>query len=915
MSGPTSLPTGAVTFLFTDIEGSTALWDTKPGWMEKAQATAHHIVTDTVTMYLGVVFKELGDGICAAFESAPTALHAAREAQAALTREDWGSEQPVRVRMAVHTGTAFPTNDDYVGPPLNRCARLLDAGHGGQILVSSTTAELIRSELQGESDLLPLGSFRLPGLSEPEEIYQLVGPGLPERFPVLRAPATRRTNLPLYSSSFVGRTQALQEASELLEKSRLLTLIGPGGAGKTRLAVQLAGRLVDQYRDGVWLVDLAPIRDPDLVIAAAAESLGVARRPTGSLTHAVLDHLRSQTVLVILDNCEHVIEAAAAFADTALRAAPGLTLLATSREGLGVDGEQRWPVPPLEIPAADATGDRLLGNEAIQLFADRGSQARPGFAVDAGNIDTVARICRNLDGIPLAIELGTARLKTLTLEDLADRIEDRFDLISGGTRTALPRHQTLQAVFDWSLDLLEPDERSLFRILSVFAGGFTLEAAEGVARPDLDVLDLLDRLVDKSLVIAQIDDSEARYRLLETLRRYGEMALAEQDKAEAVANRHAAYFSAFAEQARRGLRHDQSWYARLDSDHDNLRKALGWALQVPDGAPTAARIATGLREFWQVRGHWREGQRWIDLCLERSDRLDTALRGHLDHAAGVISAMRRDYARAIPHLESALEAFRTTGKSGDIADALFDLAQAAARHGKHARAKMLLSECRPLYEAEGNKTGVAEAGCVLAQVAVFCGEHDIAEAEGTDARDRFRRLGDQYGEAWVQSVLGELAYSRNELDEAERLFKEAATLAEEIEIPQFVANGLQGMGDVASARGSCRGAEQFLAASLRINRRIGDTLFVAGVIASLAETQARCENYHRAARLWGLEERLRHDLGSMPSRRRGGRYDRDYEELRRVTRQELGSDRFERSHTEGANLTLDQVLSELASVW
>jgi predicted ATPase/class 3 adenylate cyclase len=899
--------------LFTDIEGSTALWDADPGWMEEAQATAHDIVANAVRRNMGVVFKELGDGICAAFESAPDALQAARKAQSALTAEDWGPNEQLKIRMAVHTGTAFPGDNDYVGPPLNRCARLLDAGHGGQVLVSSATAGLINTERTKDTELLSLGIFQLPGLSEPEEIYQLAGAGLLEKFPALRAPTTRRTNLPLYGSSFVGRTEALEEAERLLGRSRLLTLTGPGGAGKTRLAVELAGRLVDQYRDGVWLVELAPIRDPEILMAAVAENLGVTRRPTETLTDTVLEHLRAQSLLVILDNCEHLIDAVARFADAALRAAPSIKLLATSRESLGVDGEQRWPVPPLALPATDAEPQQLLTNEAIRLFADRGSQARPGFAVTTRNVDTVARICRNLDGIPLAIELGAARLKTLALEDLAARLEDRLEFISGGIRTALPRHRTLEAVFDWSYDLLEQPEQTLFRTLSVFAGGFTLEAAEAVAGPDLEVVDLLDRLVDKSLVIADVNRPDARYRVLETLRRFGEKALMETNGDEG-SDRHASYFLLLAEQARRDLRHDPAWYARLDAEHDNLRKALGWALQTRHHAATAARIAVALREFWQVRGHWREAQRWLDLCLDQSDQLDPVLSGQLEHASGVISAMRRDYARAIPHLESALEAFRATGEPGDIADALLDLAQAAARHGDYSRAEALLTESRPLYEADGNETGVAEAASVRAQVAVFHGDHELAGQEGAEARDLFRSVGDQYGVAWAQSILGELAYSRNDLHAAARLFREAATLAEEINIPQFVANGLQGMGDVASARGNCREASRFLVESLRINREIGDTLFVAGVLASLAESQARCGDYLEAARLWGLDQHLRDTLGSMPSRRRGGRYDQDHEELQALTREQLGSDRFERLHAEGAGLTVDAVFTELASV-
>ena len=910
LTAPAPLPTGSVTFLFTDIEGSTARWEEDAVTMEIAQDTSRRLIGAAVDLHHGVVFKVVGDGVYAAFESAPDALAAAADAQLSLGEEDWGPDAALRIRMAVHTGTAFPGEGDYLGPPLNRCARLLDAGHGGQILVSATTAGLVSGTLLRGRELLGLGSFQLAGLPAAEEIYQLSGSGLERDFPILRAPTAARTNLPSSRSSFVGRTATLNEIRATLRQARLVTLLGAGGTGKTRLALEVGKQMLDHFPDGVWLVELASIGDPELVVAAVAQSLGVARRPTESLTESVLDHLRDRSLLMILDNCEHVIETAAAFADTALRNAPGLTMLATSREGLGAEGEQRWPIPPMRVPPMNATPEEQLDSEAVRLFADRANQARADFSVDSSNAAAVAQICRDLDGIPLAIELGAARLKTLSLADLAARLEDRFTLLTGGARTSLPRHQTLRAVVDWSYELLDSDERSLFSALSVFAGGFTLEAAEAVAEPDLEVLDLLDHLVDKSLVIADIEDGgEARYRMLETLRRYAEKALIDRYEADTVAARHVSYFLGLAEEARLKLRGpDPGWYSRLDQEHDNLRKALGWALGSDDQQEAAAGLAVALREFWQVRGHWREAQRWLDLSLEKAEHLPTNVRGRLDHAAGVISAMRRDYRRAFPHLEAALVAFRNTGDPNDTANALFDLAQAVARHGDYEKAKELLSEGRRLYQANGNETGVAEADCVLAQVAVFRDDLQTAALHGREAQERFERAGDQYGEAWVLSVLGERAYADDDLDEAEKLFRKAATLAEEIGIPQFVANGLQGLGDVEAARGRYRNAERLLAESLRINREIGDTLFVAGVLASLAELAARRGDHVRAARLWGHDQRLREELGRLPARRRGGRYDHAAVELRAIAREALGEEQFAQSMSEGADSDLEVVV-------
>lgn len=903
---PAPLPAGAVTFLFTDIESSTAHWERDAEWMKQAEETSHRLVAAAVDLHHGVVFKIVGDGVCAAFESVPGALAAAVAAQLAVAEEDWGAGEGLRIRMAVHTGTAFPSDGDYVGPPLNRCARLLDAGHGGQILLSSTSAGLARADPLEGTELVNLGGYHLPGLSNPEEIHQLVSDRLPGKFPTLRVPGVSRSNLPAQTSQFIGRTQALADLESILAGTRLLTLVGAGGAGKTRLALELGTRVVDHYPDGVWLVELAPIVDPELVIADIAESLGVARRPTETLTVSVMEHLRARRTLVILDNCEHVIDAIADWAEAALRSAPHLTLLATSRAGLGVDGEHRWQVPPLDLPPVEADIEQLLDSEAVRLFENRAAQVRVGFSIDSDNVATVARICRDLDGMPLAIELGAARVKTLSVHDLAERISDRFALLTGGTRTALSRHKTLRAVVEWSYELLNEHERQLFAALSVFAGGFTLAGAEAVAGPELDTLNVLDSLIDQSLVTAEIHDgSEARYRMLETLRQYGEGILEDR---EIVAARHAGYFLELAEEGARRLRMEADWYERLDRELDNLRKALGWGLGTAGQAETAARCAVALREFWQVRGHWREAQHWLDLCLDQADRLPARLVGQLHHAAGVTSALRRDYDRAFPHLEAALERFRESGQPADIADALFDLSQAAARHGDYPRAVTLLSESRRLYEEGGNQTGVAEACCVLAQVAVFRADHEEAGIQGREARRRFHELGDQYGEAWILSVLGERAYSHGDLEEASDLFQSAATLAEEIQIPQFVANSLQGLGDVESARGHHRKARRFLNESLRINQEIGDTLFVAGVLASLAAVAARRAEYQQAAQLWGLEDHLREELGRMPSRRRGGRYDRDIKELQALAREALGEGRFAAALAEGAGMSVDEVV-------
>ncbi len=902
MQDEAELPAGTVTFLFTDIEGSTALWEADAVGMLEAQKTVERTVAEAVATSSGVVFKTTGDGSLAAFHAAPDALTAALTAQLRLLAAPASAPVPIRVRMAIHTGTAFPEDGDYLGRALNRCARFLGTAHGGQIVVSAATAELTTVSLPPELGLADLGTYRLRGLPAPERLFQLTHPDLAAAHPPLRAQAVMQTNLPVGLSSFIGREQELHDVSALLEENRLVTLTGAGGAGKTRLAFQVGTSQAERYRDGVWIVRLASVVEPEFVVAAIADDLHVLRRPNVRIETAVLEHLRPRQVLLILDNCEHVVAGVAAFVQQALYVAPELTVLATSREGLDIAGEQLWRVPALRLSPPAASSEQLLEDAAIRLFSDRAAHVRPGFVVAPANVRTVAEICRRLDSMPLAIELAAARVGVLGVADIAARLDDRFNLLTDGYRTSLPRQRTLQATVDWSYELLDPAEMTLFRRLSVFAGGFDLAAAEAVGGPDMPVIDTLGRLIDKSMI--NVDDTaERRYTMLETLRQYGEARLIEQGESEATAQQHATYFASLADEARQKLRRSAAeWYQRIERELRNLRKALTWALTPPVDASIAATISADLREFWQIRGHWREAQRWFDRCLEHEDQLDDLLRGRLHHAAGVTAALQRDYAKAIPDFEAALKCFRVAGSAAETADALFDRAQAVARHGDYEVVRELLAEALTLYEASDHQVGIGETHCVLAQVAVFCDDLDTARERGRVAELHFRELGDPYGMAWSQIVLGETAYAGGDLVAAERWFRRAVSQAESIDIPQFVANGLQGLGKVAGARNDLDRCEGYLNESLRINQEIGDTLFVAGVIADLACLAVRREDPARAAQLWGQDAELRRGLGNLPPRQRGGDYDRESEELRSNAEHALGRSVFQKHLEEGRAL-------------
>jgi predicted ATPase/class 3 adenylate cyclase len=533
-------PSGTVTLLFTDIEGSTRLWDQHPDAMSAALERHDALMRSAIESSGGYVFKTVGDAFCAAFASAREAVVAAGEAQRALHTESWHDDAVLLVRMALHTGECEERNGDYFGPAVNRIARLEATAHGGQVVVSRSAAELVRDRLPSGMKLIALGSHVLKDLERPEEIFQLAVDGLPTDFPPLRVQAeittnlANPTNLTQPVSSFVGRDAEVAEVLKLLGNNRLVTLTGSGGVGKTRLATEVGRAVLSDRPDGVWLSELATVTDSALVASEVLSDLGISEHSGRESVDVLVEVLSAQDRLLILDNCEHVLDGCAVLVDSIVRNCPEIRLLSTSREPLRIEGEVIYRVPSLSLPP-EQVDDRadLAGSGAVALFVERATTEAPGLGLSDEEAPLVAAICRQLDGMPLALELATARLRSMSLAKLHDRLEHRFALLTRGSRVALPRQQTLQALVDWSFDLLTGPERALFRRTSVFVDGFDLEAAEGVCAlndiPDWDIADLLASLVDKSLVVAEPQGDDVRYRLQETLRHYAAERLSEID--------------------------------------------------------------------------------------------------------------------------------------------------------------------------------------------------------------------------------------------------------------------------------------------------------------------------------------------------------------------------------------------------
>jgi predicted ATPase/class 3 adenylate cyclase len=867
------MPTGTVTFLFTDIEGSTKMWERNPSVMQNALSRHDEILADAIEANGGYVFKTVGDAFCASFSNALDALEAALSAQQALSTEAW-SEQigAIRVRMALHAGTAEERGGDYFGPPVNRVARLLSAGHGGQVLLSHAAQELTRDDLPEGASLRDLGERRLKDLFRPERVFQLITHDLPSGFPPLKTLDARLNNLPTQPTPLVGRQKELSEIADLVRRPevRLLTLTGPGGTGKTRLSLQVAADLLDEFEGGVFFVALAPISDQRLVASAIAEPLGVRESADRTLTEALKDYLRDKEILLVLDNFEQVLEAAPLVGEL-LSACPRLKALSTSRGALRVYGEHEYAVPPLALPDPRRLPpiSKLSQYESVRLFIERARAAKGDFEVTNESAPAVAEICVRLDGLPLAIELAAARTRILTPQAMLSRLDSRMKLLRGGARDLPERQRTLRGAIDWSHDLLEEDEQVLFRRLSVFVGGLTLEAAEEVCDADgglgLDVLDGVESLLAKSLLRRQEEETEEepRFYMLETIREYATERLEESGEAEALRRPHAEHFLGLAEEAEPELRgpHQLERFEMLEGEHDNLRAALSWAI-AGGGADTALRLAGALWWFWFVRGHLSEGRRRLEEALAQDGRSATSsVRAKALVGAGRLAAEQGDPERATVLLEEGVALFREAGSEG-LADALDNLGIAQAYCGELDRAKALFEESAGLFREAGDGWGVAECLNNLALTARTQGELEQATALHEESLKIRRELGDKRGIAMSLSNLAALALIREDHERVERLSEEGLALSRVLGDKDGMGANLGHLGmAILLGRGNPERGRELLQESLILCQEVGNTYHVHAALMNLALAAGATGDALREARLFGAAQGLRESAG------------------------------------------------------
>jgi predicted ATPase/class 3 adenylate cyclase/Tfp pilus assembly protein PilF len=890
---------GIFTFLFTDIEGSTLLAQKFPESLHFALEAHNNILREAVESNRGHVFDITGDAFCCAFSEPADAVKAALTIQTNLESYQW-KDAVIKVRIGIHSGKAEWNGKNYMGYiTLARTARIMSAAYGEQILISEETAKLIREMFVPDFSIRDLGERRLKDLIQPIKLFQVFTPELRNEFPPLKTLDARPNNLPVQLTSFIGKQEEMKAVRDLLRQTHLLTLTGIGGAGKTRLAMQLGADVIDEFADGVWIVELASLLEPELLPDAVIQTLGISHQPPGDVINTLIEYLKDKELLLILDNCEHLIHAAAEFSQELLKRIHKLKIIATSREALKIDGEQCHRVLSLGIPNPDDkdTPEQLTQFESVRLFIERALAVHQNFRVNNKNAPALAQICFQLDGIPLAIELAAARTKALSVEQISERLSDRFHLLTGGRRTSLPRQQTLRALIDWSYDLLTEIEKTLWNRLSVFSGGWTLESAEEICADEKidsgEVIDLLTLLVEKSIVI--FNEEKRRFRMLETIKQYGEEKLRESNEHGIIADKHLKHFAELADTAAkelRGSRHSQR-IALLDSETGNFEKGLLWSVESSNNAE-GCKLAGSLGYYWQLRGHISEAIRWLEaVSKSRPEVIDNTYCKVISHK-GNFYRMLSNFEKSGKFLLESLNLSREIGDESGVADTLNRLGINEFDQGRFEEAIKYYEENLAIFRKNGDKLGISKTLNNLGNASSNLGDDDKAMKLYEESLVLRRELKDRLGIAITLNNIGILAFERGDFERANGLLEESVQVRREMGDKQGIAISLMNLGNSFYNQGDFERATDLYFECSRIYEEIGEmsgfseSLYNLGKVEFAREEIDRAEDYFR--RGLQISTELRADsyivinlfgLGKISS------WKKDFEQARKFYRESL----------------------------
>lgn len=840
-----NLPRGTVTFLFTDIENSTRLMQEMGDRYPAAQTAHHEMLRAAFKSNEGHELRTEGDSFFCVFASAIDACQAAATAQRSLAGYAWENGQALRVRVGLHTGEAPLVGNEYIGLDVHQAARVAGAAHGGQVVISDTTRGLVEGNLKPGLRLRDLGMHRLKDLTQPERLYQLVIEGLQETFPALRTLDATQNNLPTQMTSFVGRAAEVAEGKRLLQSSRLLTLTGPGGIGKTRLSLQIAAESAHQFPSGVYFVPLSAVRDPDLVASAVAQVLGVPVSGSRTPLEGVVEHLHDKTILLVLDNFEQLLPAGAPAATQLLQSGPGVKLMVSSRSVLHVYGEQEYGVEPLGVPAQKThLGlDALRQYEAVKLFIERAVAVKPDFAATNENAPAIAGICERVDGLPLAIELAAARIKLFSPQALLSRLEISLSALGSGARDLPGRQQTLRGAIDWSYEMLDENQKRLLNRFSVFARGASLEQAELVCGPASEVggevLSGLDELADQSLLRRQPDFAEPRLLMLQTIREFAGERLEQSGESKEIRNRHADAFCSLANAAAPNLfgEDQKMWLDRLELDHDNFRAALDWCVAQND-AERANGLAAALWRFWQMRGHLHEGRARLTaiLAMPESKRYPDSRARALEGAGG-IAYWQGDMPAAQAFYDECLALRRSGDDPRELANAFYNASfPSMVNRSDLTGSETLLVQALPIYRELADEAGISGCQWAIGNLAYYRKSYDVAIPALDEAIDLFRKKGNYFGLGWALHTRALCALRTEDVAGGRRYVREALLLFTKGGDVSGVSLLLDDAGEVAMAEGNRAAGIQLASAAAAHQGTSGTGL---GSILNVEESRTR----------------------------------------------------------------------------